>query len=404
MTLEGYHVYPREMNPPSDPIAAVTHPDPYPFYADLVAKQPLYSDDALGLWVAAGAEAVTAVLTSELCRVRPPAEPVPKTLLGSPAGEVFRHLVRMNDGRGHCPFKQAVSAALESLGPVQVAERSRLWANRLAEEIGPAADPGRLAEFAFHLPVVVVASLLGVPEEMLPQTALWTSDFVPSIAPGCGPEPLERGKEAAGHLLALFRSLLAANPEGPAAGLLAILAREAERLGCDDADVIAANGVGLLFQAHDATAGLIGNSLLALARFHDTLAQATVDLSLLRQVVLEVLRYDPPVQNTRRFLARDGIVAGRAMREGDAILVVLAAANRDPAANPDPERFDLFRNNRRIFTFGAGVHGCPGDALATTIAEAGVAQLLLNRFYVQGFAEALIYRPSANVRIPFAEA
>jgi cytochrome P450 len=394
MTLEGYHVYPREMNPPSDPIAAVTHPDPYPYYADLVANRPLYRDDALGLWVATGEEAVTAVLTSDLCRVRPPAEPVPKALLGSPAGEIFRHLVRMNDGRGHCPFKQAVSAALGSLATAQVAEQSRTWARRLAGEIGPAADPERLAEFAFRLPVVVVASLLGVPEEMLRQTALWTSDFVPSIAPGCAPEALERGKEAAGHLLALFHSL-------PDEGLLAALAREARRLGCDDADVIAANGAGLLVQAHDATAGLIGNSLLALARHPDALARVRADPSLLRHVVLEVLRYDPPVHNTRRFLARDGVVGGQMMHEGDAILVVLAAANRDPAANPDPERFDLFRQDRRIFTFGAGVHACPADALATAIAEAGVGQLLLDFLDLQGFAAAVSYRPSANVRIPF---
>jgi cytochrome P450 len=115
------------------------------------------------------------------------------------------------------------------------------------------------------------------------------------------------------------------------------------------------------------------------------------------------LRFDPPVQNTRRFLARNGIVAGRAMHEGDAILVVLAGANRDPAANPDPERFDLFRQDRRVFTFGVGVHACPGEELATTIAEAGVAQLLLDRLDLRGFAATVSYRQSPNVRMPFAE-
>ena len=87
-------------DPPQDPIAAVTHPDPYPYYADLAAHRPLYRDDALRLWVASSAAAVTAVLASDLCRVRPPAEPVPRALLGSPAGELFGHFVRMNDGPG----------------------------------------------------------------------------------------------------------------------------------------------------------------------------------------------------------------------------------------------------------------------------------------------------------------
>src|ERR1700730_9947136 len=97
---------------PSDPIAAVTHRDPYPYYARLVAERPLYFDPDLGLWVASSAEAVAAVLASERCRVRPPAEPVPAAIAGTPAGEVFRRLVRMTDGEAHGPLKQAVSAAL----------------------------------------------------------------------------------------------------------------------------------------------------------------------------------------------------------------------------------------------------------------------------------------------------
>jgi cytochrome P450 len=387
------------MDLPPDPIAAVTHPDPYPYYADLVASRPLYRDEALGLWVASSAEAVTAVLTSDLCRVRPPAEPVPKALLGSPAAEIFRHLVRMNDGPGHCPFKAAVSAALGSIDPARAAERSREWAGRIVVGIGPKADPGRLANFAFHLPVYVVATLLGVPEDDLPQTALWMSRFVPSLAPGCRPEPLERGKEAAGHLLDLFRGLLA---ESRTDGLLADLAREARRVGREEESVIAANGIGFLFQAHDATAGLIGNTLIALASNGDASEHVTADAGLLGQAIQETLRYDPPVQNTRRFVARDGVVAGQEMKEGDGILVVLAAANRDPAANPNPDRFDLFRKDRRTVTLGAGLHACPGESLATTIAQAGIERLLLAGLDLERFAENRAYRVSVNGRIPFA--
>ncbi len=106
------------------------------------------------------------------------------------------------------------------------------------------------------------------------------------------------------------------------------------------------------------------------------------------------------MQNTRRFVARDGVVAGQAMREGDAVLVLLAAANRDPAVNPNPERFDPCRQERRIFTFGAGVHACPGYALAVAIARAGVERLLLTGLDLERFAAAVTYRPSVNARIP----
>jgi cytochrome P450 len=376
---------------PTDPIAAVTHPDPYPFYADLAANRPLYRDEALRLWVAAGAAAVTAVLESDRGRVRPQSEPVPVALLGSPAGEIFRHLVRMNDGPGHCPFKQAVSATLGGLDPALAAARSREVAGRLAVE--------PLADFAFRLPVCATASLLGVPDGDLRQTALQVSDLVASFTPGAGPEPLARGKVAAGELLEFFRSLLSASAP---TGLLGALRDEARSVGREDHDVIVANAIGFMFQSHDATAGLIGNTLVTLASHPEVLAEVTADRGLLPELLQEVLRFDPSVQNTRRFVAGDGVVAGQEMKEGDAILVILAAANRDPAANPHPERFDLHRQDRKIFTFGAGIHACPGEALAATIARAGIERLLDAGIDLQGFLAARAYRPSGNVRMPFA--
>jgi cytochrome P450 len=387
------------MDFPADPIAAVTHPDPYPYYAGLVADKPFYRDDALRLWVASSAEAVAAVLSHELCRVRPPDEPVPKALLGSPAGHVFGHLMRMNDGSRHCPFKTAISAAMNTLDPAHVAERSREWASVLASEIGLGPEPGRLGQFAFRLPVYVTASLLGVPPDDLRQVAAWTQLFVAAVTPGCAPEPLERGKAAASSLLAFFRSLLLL---GTSAGLLAAFAREARRAGVEDENAIAANGIGLLFQSHDATAGLIGNTLLALATHGEAREQVAADPEGLGAAVLETLRYDPPVQNTRRFLAGDGLVLGQELARGDGILVVLAAANRDPALHSNPDQFDLLRKDRRTFTFGAGIHQCPGEELARTIAQAGIEQALLSGLDLDRFLAARTYRPSLNGRLPFA--
>jgi cytochrome P450 len=381
---------------PRDPVAAVTHPDPYPYYASLVAERPVYREEALGLWVASSAAAVTAVLSSDLWRVRPPAEPVPRALLGSPAGDIFGHLVRMNDGPGHCPFKQAVSATLDSVDRIQAAEQSKTSARILSGELEPAADPRRLTEFAFRLPVHVVAGLLGVPPDRLRETAQWTDDFVRCLSPLSTLEQIEQSKTAAGRLLDLFGSLLAGRGTG---GLLGTLAAQARRLGREDVDVIVANGIGFLSQSYEATAGLIGNTLLVLISQPAVCEQVAGDPGLLRHVVQEVLRYDPPVQNTRRFLAASGEIDGQQMKEGDAILVVLAAANRDPQANPDAQRFEMLRENRRTFTFGAGAHACPGETLAASIAEAGVRQLLASGLRVEEL-ERPRFRASANVRIP----
>src|SRR5262245_36832636 len=196
----------------------------------------------------------------------------------------------------------------------------------------------------------------------------------------------------------MFRDLL-----GSEEGLLSALAREAKRIGREETDAIVTNGIGFLSQAYEAAAGLIGNTLLAMASRPEIRDQVDADPGLLHPVIQEVLRYDSPVQNTRRFLDEEGIVAGEKMKTGDAILVILAAANRDPSANPNPDRFDIFRKERRIFTFGVGAHACPGEALATMIAKDGVERLIASGVAFEQLAETISYRASANTRIPIFE-
>lgn len=384
------------MNCPANPIAAATHPDPYPYYAELVARRPIYHDATLGLWVASSAQTVEAVLRSELCRVRPPAEPVPLALLGSPAAEIFRHLVRMNDGDRHCPFKQAVSAALNAIDDEHAGMQSARSARLLCAQLAPQADAARIANFALQLPVHVMASLLGVAPDDLPQTAQSVGAFVAGITPGADSGRIAQGKLAAENLLALFHALLPSQTEG----LLATLAREARQCDRADANLIIANAIGFMSQSYEATAGLIGNTLCALGARPALRAQIDQRPALLSELIQEVLRTDPPIQNTRRFVAVDGIVAGQQMRAGDAILVLLAAANRDPAVNPEPDRFDLLRRERQCFGFGRGAHACPGDMLAATIAQAGIAGLLAAGVDPAALYGTQRYRASLNARIP----
>ncbi|MFP2905416.1 cytochrome P450 [Pyxidicoccus sp. 3LFB2] len=380
------------MSLPKNAVAAATWPDPYPFYADLVARRPLYRDEALGMWVASSGQAVSAVLSAPACRVRPPTEVVPRAL-GPSAAAVFRHLVRMDDGPVHCPMKQAVSSFLGALGSLagrHGADEARRWTRLFS-------GPGRLHALTFQLPVSVVAGLLGLPPDVLPRVASWTGDFVRGITPGATPERLEAGERAAHGLLEVFRATLASDGGGP----LALLARQAEHFGAPSQEAMLANAIGLLSQTHDATAGLLGNTLLALLSRPALLEAVLAKPGLLPSVLDEVLRYDPPVQNTRRFLAEDAVVGGQAMAAGDAVLVVLAAANRDPAFNVDPERFDIERKDRRSFTFGAGVHACPGEALAKALAQGAVEELLTGDLGpLREAARDVAFQPSVNGRIP----
>jgi cytochrome P450 len=321
---------------------------------------------------------VSRVLKSQAARVRPASEPVPRALVGTPAGEIFRHLVRMNDGPIHLRLKPGVSARIAMLDPAQVAGQATRWARHLVGELQPAEHPERVADVAFRLPVYVVASLLGVPPEQLAPTTSRVGDLAMCLAPSATPEQVARGAAAAAELTAVFCALL-------------------RREGLDAA---VANTIGYCSQAYEATAGLIGNTLVALGRQPELRAGVERDPGSLGGIVREVVRYDAPVQNTRRFLAEDAVVAGQALRAGDAVLVVLAAANRDPAVNPEPARLDPGRRERQAFTFGLGVHACPGEALASAIAEAGLTALLAGGVEPEPLLARLRYRPSGNTRIP----
>ncbi len=384
---------------PEHPLAAATHADPYPYYAQLVAERPLYYHAELKLWVASSAAAVEAVLACELCRVRPSAEPVPTALLGTPAAVIFRQLVRMNDGAGHCPFRQAVTAALAAPQPAQVAALSRAAAGELARRLRPADTREHLSDltaFLFRLPLQVVAQLLGIADTELPALPARVEALVRCFAPGADAAQIAQGAAAAAALLDVLQTTMAAGPHG----VLATLLHEARRVGRDDPVLVAANAVGFLTQTCEASAGLIGNTLLALGAQPGLRQEVAADAVALDAVVQEVLRHDPPVQNTRRFVAADGIVAGREMRAGDTILVLLAAAGRDPAANPDPQRFDPGRSERRIFCFGSGIHACPGARIAAAIAAAGVGQLLAAGVDPARLPDAARYRASQNGRLP----
>jgi|SRR5215217_7255017 len=382
------------MPSPLDPFAAATHPDPYPFYADLVSQRPLYWDDSLRLWVASSAEAVQVVLTHPSCRVRPPSEPVPRPLLGSPPSEVFRLLARMNDGPFHALARRALVGLLATFDSPRVVEASRRWTLRLAL-------PEAAHSLPFLLPVHVLGELLGLPSESLPRVASWTRDFVRCIAPGAHPDSLEAAVEATRSLCSLFRSSLEA-PCSSGDGPLALLARESMALGLQDAsDVAVANAIGLLLQTHDATAGLLGQALRALLLDSSLLTRLREEVSLLPSFLDEVLRFESPVQNTRRFLATDAVIAGQSMASGDAVLVVLAAANRDPSLHPEPWRFDLHRAQPRGLAFGAGAHACPGAALAKSISQGALLALLPSDLHsLREVVLGASWMPSLNARVP----
>ncbi|MGJ7568593.1 cytochrome P450 [Variovorax sp. GB1R11] len=376
---------------PADPVAAATHADPYPYYATLREGPPLDWNDALRVWVASRADVVAQLLQAHgALRVRPAAEPVPRALLGSAAGEVFGHLVRMNDGAAHAAHRPALQRALAGLDLHAVREAALQVAQRV-----PQRQP--LSDTLFSMPVQSVAHLLGFADDALPQVDRWMRDFVACLSPLSTAGQLQDASAAAGALMTRFEALVAGAPPRHGTLLHGVLADSAP-----PSRALLANLVGLLSQTCDATAGLLGNSLVAVMR-EPSLREAVRTRDGLQAVVEETARHDPSVQNTRRFAVEAVAIAGTTLAEGDAVLVLLASAQRDPLFNPDPDRFMPMRAQRRMLGFGHGVHACPGQALACTLAAAGL-QALLARMPATDLAAQRLrgwrYRPSANARIP----
>jgi cytochrome P450 len=223
-------------------------------------------------------------------------------------------------------------------------------------------------------------------------------DFVACLSPLSTADQLQGASVAAGELMTRFQALTANAPPRNGTLLAAVLAESAASAPLSRS--LLANLIGLLSQTCDATAGLLGNSLVAVMR-EPSLREAARARDGLQAIVEETARYDPSVHNTRRFAAEPVTIAGTPLAAGDAVLLVLAAANRDPAFNPDPDSFTLVRARRRTLGFGHGMHACPGQALACTLAAAGLEAVLRRTPDLDAVrARGWHYRPSVNGRIP----
>src|SRR5690606_25161882 len=327
--------------------------DPYSRYRKL--PRPLYRTRA-GLIVATSHELCSAIMRDPRFGHGHQQEPGPD--------EPARSFLMM-DPPDHTRLRGLVSKAFTP-GMVR---RLRPRIEAITAEL-IAALPGEadlVRDFAYPLPVMVISEMLGVPPEDHERFRAWSETLARSLDPIVGDELAERGVRHRREFHDYFRDLIARRRARPADDLLSALVQVEELTERE----LLATCVLLLVAGHETTVNLIANGVLNLVR-HGVLGLAAERP---RQVVEEVLRYDPPVQLTARSAREDTELGGVEVPAGTMTLALVGAANRDPEVFPDPDRFDVGRAPGRHLAFGLGIHFCLGAPLARLEGEVALAAL-----------------------------
>jgi cytochrome P450 len=310
------------------------------------------------------------------------AEPGAAGPLGGPSRESLdresRSFLRMNPP-DHSRLRRLVSKAFTRPMVARLEPRiERITEQLLAAARGTGGPVDLIETLAYPLPVAVISELLGIPEPDRDRFVRWSHE----LARGLDPEFLlpaglhEQLVAARAEFAAYVRDLAEQRRRVPTEDLLSAL------VGVHDSgDVLSeaelvSTCILLLIAGHETTVNLIGNGTLALLRNPDQLDRLREHPQLVEHTIEELLRYDSPVQLTMRTALADAEIADTPVPAGSAVLLLIGAANRDPAEHPDPDRLDIDRPPGRHLAFGQGLHFCLGAPLARLEARVALTALV----------------------------
>jgi pimeloyl-[acyl-carrier protein] synthase len=263
------------------------------------------------------------------------------------------------------PFRSRAVKSLEPFVRQQVRDLLDRWP----------AD-GRLEvvdDFAFALPVRVIAVMLGVPLADVPRIHAWAMGMTTALDSGT-PQALGEGEGVARELAEYFRALIARREQLPDECLIN---RVAATVGADlSTEEFLYGCMFLLWAGHETTKNWLASGLLLLAQHPQQLARLQSQPELLDSALEEVLRVESPLQKLSRWSTVDTEFAGYPVPAGTLITALIGAAHRDPAVFTDPDSFDIARRNNRHMAFGAGIHHCLGVWLARLEARIAFGELL----------------------------
>lgn len=335
--------------------------NPYPFYDRARAGGDLFYWDDYGAVCAVSHAAVAACLKDKRMGREVPSEfarPIPAHL--APFYAVEAHsMLELNPPR-HTRLRGLVLRAFTSRRIAALEPEIKTLCHQLIDQF-PSGDFDLLDVFARPVPVIIIARLLGVPEDRADDLLTWSNAMVAMYMAGRTRDIEDRAIKATEDFVAFMRSHIDEKRKRPADDLMSHLiaaTEDGEKLTTDE---MITTCILLLNAGHEATVHTLGNTVKTLLERgirtgNDTPADA--------QIVEEALRFDPPLHMFDRHVIEDCDLFGHKFKRGDTVKCLLGAANRDPAAYPDPNTFDPTRKGPVNVAFGGGIHFCVGAPLA----------------------------------------
>ena len=353
--------------------------DPYPLYQRLRDYDPVMWDPFLHAWVVTSYAETLAVLHGfSAARTPSPKQLRAIGLAGlEPIAAVMVRQMLFLDPPAHTRLRGLCAGAFTPRRTAALATHIQEIADDLLDRVAPRGRLDLIGDFAAPLPAIVTAELLGVPTSDHAQLKIWSADFAEMLGNfQHNPDRAAAVARSLADMTAYFRSAIRGQERRLHEGLLHALVN-AEHDGARlSEDEVIANTIVTMVGGQETTTNLIGNGMLTLLRHPAQVAELRADPSLIESAVEELLRYESPSQHTARLAPDDVVLGGKQLRRRDGVIAVMAAANRDPARFPDPERLDLHRRDNRHLAFGWAAHFCFGAPLARLEGRIAFATLL----------------------------
>ncbi len=336
--------------------------NPYPFYDRARKLGPLVFWEDYGLPATTTHEATNAFLRDRrFGREEPPEMAAAPPSHTAPFYAVESHSLIQAEPPRHTRLRGRVLRAFTSRRINEMEPEIEALCNQLIDAF-PDTEFDLLPAYCSPIPVIVIARLLGVPEEMAPQLLAWSNAMVAMYQARRDRSIEDAAASAAGEFSAFLRSYVDERRASPADDLITHLIASEEAGDRLSTDELVSNCILLLNAGHEATVHTLGNGIRTLAGLGPESEWLSTDS--IEATVEEVMRYDPPLHMFTRFAYEEVEAFGHRFQRGDEVACLLAAANRDPAEFARPERFDPRRWPNRQLALGAGIHFCVGAPLA----------------------------------------